>query len=103
MHLAIIQHRADLRPDGVPEPLRATSVRFRAALANELETLASTPGESGRPRQDLQGALAEVEQAASQLAVTTTADVVAQVRARLALYRKTVPIVVQIARLTAQK
>ena len=31
--LAIIQHRPDLRPDAVPEPLRAASLRFRTTLA----------------------------------------------------------------------
>ena len=33
--LAIVQHRADLRPDAVPEPLRTASVRFRAMLADQ--------------------------------------------------------------------
>ena len=35
--LAIIQHRPDLRPDAVPGPLRAASLRFRATLAGVLE------------------------------------------------------------------
>src|SRR6266404_3515273 len=37
--LAIIQHRADLRPDQVPEPLREASARFRTTLANMLDDL----------------------------------------------------------------
>lgn len=46
----------------------------------------------------------ELEQlASSQLGNMTSADVVAQVRARLALYQETVPIVQQLAQVRFEK
>jgi multidrug resistance protein MdtO len=98
--LAIIQHRPDLRPEVVPEPLREASSRFRTALADELQTLsARVIGQEVRPDHDLQGALVQLEHvAAAQLEAIASADVAAQVRARLALYQEAVPIVLQMAR-----
>jgi multidrug resistance protein MdtO len=103
--LAIVQHRPDLRPEAVSEPLTAASVRFRTTLADELQILgARVIGRDGQPEQDLQGALVELEQtAASQLRAIANADVAAHVRARLALYQEAVPLVQQIARLALEK
>ena len=51
--LAIIQHRADLRPDQVPAPLRETSARFRTTLANLLDHLSDRlAGRAERPVAD---------------------------------------------------
>ncbi len=99
--LAIVQHRPDLRPEAVPEPLRVASARFRALLADELQILGGRAiGQDSRPDQDLQAALVELEQAvAAQIGAIADADVAAQVRARLALYQETVPLVLQMARL----
>jgi multidrug resistance protein MdtO len=98
--LAIIQHRPELRPDGVPEPLWMASSRFRTVLGNELEFLADrVVGRDHRQNQDLQTALVELEQSvASQIGVITESDVAVQVRSRLELYQQTVPIVMQMAR-----
>jgi multidrug resistance protein MdtO len=102
--LAIIQHRPDLRPEAVPEPLRVASLRFRTKLATELQILGSRViGQDQRPDQDLQGALIELEQAvASQINLIADAGLAAQTRARLALYQEAVPTVTQITRLQAQ-
>jgi len=118
--LAIIQHRADLRPEVVPEPLRMASSRFRALLADELQILAARAlgnagangartlvrrnvGVTNRSQQDLPAALIELEQSvASQTNRITDSDVAAQVRARLALYQDAVPIVMEIQRLEAE-
>jgi multidrug resistance protein MdtO len=103
--LAIIQHRPDLRPEAVPEPLREASAGFRTALADELQSLsARVIGHDVRPDHDLQGALVELERvSASQIGTIASADVVAQVRGRLALYQEAVPIVQQMARLRLEK
>jgi multidrug resistance protein MdtO len=103
--LAIIQHRPDLPPEAVPEPLREASANFRTALADELQTASSrVTGQDVRPAHDLQAALAELERvSASQIGTITSADVAAQVRARVGLYRDAVPIVQQIARLRLEK
>jgi multidrug resistance protein MdtO len=103
--LAIIQHRPDLRPDAVPEPLREASASFRTALAQKLQILgARIVGQEVRSDRDLQATLVELEQvAAPQIATIGSADAVAQVRARLLLYQEAVPIVEQIARLNLEK
>src|SRR6202012_3257412 len=55
--LAIIQHRPDLRPSAVPEPLRAASAKFRATLADLLLNLSDrVEGKSERPVPDLPSA-----------------------------------------------
>jgi multidrug resistance protein MdtO len=104
--LAIIQHRPDLRAEAVPEPLREASSRFRAMLADELHILsARVIGRDVRAdRGDLQGAVVELEHvAATQIGTIASADVVAQVRGRLALYQEAVPIVQEIARVSLEK
>jgi multidrug resistance protein MdtO len=103
--LAIIQHRPDLRPEAATEPLRSASARFRTTLAEELQVLgARAIGQDDRPDQDLPGALAELEQSvASQIEAIADADIAAQIRARLALYQEALPLVRQMARLTAEE
>ena len=62
--LAIIQHRPDLWPLGVPEPLRAASARFRATLAEVLLNLSDrVQGKPARPMPDLSSVLPELDQA----------------------------------------
>jgi len=97
--LAAIQHRPDLRPEAVPEPLRAAASRFRATMAEALQTLGErTIGRHDHRFPDLQGALAELEQAvAFHIKAITNADIAAQVRARLTLYQEAVPIALQLA------
>jgi multidrug resistance protein MdtO len=99
--LAVIQHRPDLRPEAVTEPLRVASRRFRAALADELQILSGCVlGQESRSDQGLQGALVELEHAAaSQIDQIADADVVGQIRARLSLYQDAVRIVLQMDRL----
>jgi multidrug resistance protein MdtO len=103
--LAIIQHRPDVRPEAVPEPLREASASFRTALADELQILsARIIRKEIRPDHDLQGTLIELERvSASQIGTITSSDVVAQVRARATLYRQVVRIVQQMARLRLEK
>lgn len=99
--LAIIQHRPDLRPEAVTEPLAVASSRFRTRLADELQILsARVTGHDNRPEQDLSGALAELDHAvAIQIPEIADADVAGQVRGRLSLYKEVVPIVLQMTRL----
>ncbi|HUC85275.1 MAG TPA: FUSC family protein, partial [Candidatus Acidoferrales bacterium] len=60
--LAVIQHRPDLRPEAVPGPLRAASLRFRTMLADALENLSDRVlGKPGRAWPDLEGAVAELQ------------------------------------------
>jgi multidrug resistance protein MdtO len=98
--LASIQHRLDLRPEAVTEPLRAASARFRATLARELQILSErTLGKHDRPDLDLPGALAQLEQsAAAHIETIADPNLVAQIRARLALYQAVVPLTMQLAR-----
>lgn len=97
--LAIIQHRLDLRPAAVPEPVRLASSRFRTKLADELEILADRNVTSdSRPDVDMRHALVELEESVgSQSYALVDADAREQIRSRLALYRDTVPIVMQMA------
>jgi multidrug resistance protein MdtO len=101
--LAIIQHRPDLRPSAVPGPLRAASARFRAALADLLLNLSDrVEGKPERPMPELQAALRELEQSvAAHIASVADANIVAQIRARLALYQEAVPFAMKLVRLQA--
>jgi hypothetical protein len=103
--LAIIQHRPDLRPEAVPEPLVVASARFRTALADELQILgARVVSRDDRPDQDLQVALVALEQTvASQIGAIANEDLAAHIRARVALYQEAVPIVQKMARLTSRE
>ena len=98
--LAIIQHRPDLRPDEVPEPLRAASLRFRTTLAGVLENLSDrVQCKPDRPWPDVEAALAELEKTfAVEIKNVTDASVAAHLHGRLALYRETIPTVKQLIR-----
>jgi multidrug resistance protein MdtO len=102
--LAIVQHPPDLRPPAAPEPLRAASARFRAALADLLLNLSDRmAGKPGHAVPDLPAALAELEKTvAAEIKSVTDAGVAAQIRARLALYQETVPLAMKLARLLAE-
>lgn len=99
--LAIIQHRADLRPDQVPAQLRETSARFRTSLANMLDNLSNRlAGPDELPVADMQAALAELEQTtAAQINGVHDSALAAQIRGRLALYQEATPIAAELARL----
>jgi len=93
--LAIIQHRPDLRPASVPEPLRAASLRFRTRLAAVLENLSDrAQGKPERPWPDLAAEFAELGKTfAAEIKNITDANLVAHLHGRLALYRQVVPVV----------
>jgi multidrug resistance protein MdtO len=100
--LAIVQHRPDLRPEAVPEPLRVASSRFRTVLSDELQLLgARLAAKDDRADLDLQNALNDLERTVSSEIVN--ADVAAQIHARLLLYQEAVPLVQQITRLKLEK
>lgn len=103
--LAIVQHRSDLRPEAVTEPLRVAASRFRKTLADELQILSDRlVGQDRRPDNDLQAALTQLEHAvSSEIGAITDADIAAHVRARLSLYQDAVPIVQQMARLKLEE
>jgi len=99
--LAIVQHRPDLRPSDVPEPLRAASARFRTTLADVILNLSyRIEGKTDHPIPDLQSALAELEQTVTtQINTVSDTNLVAQISARLALYQETVPFAMKLTRL----
>jgi len=101
--LAIIQHRPDLRPSSVPEPLRVASAKFRATLVGVLLNLSDRVADkSDRAMPDLPSALAELENTvAAHINAVTDASVAAQIRARLALYQEAVPFALKLIRLQA--
>jgi multidrug resistance protein MdtO len=98
--LAIIQHRADLRPDRVPAPLRETSARFRTTLANMLDNLSDQlAGRAERSVADVHTALAELEQTiATQINDVHDTALAAQIRGRTALYQEATSIAAELAR-----
>jgi len=102
--LSIIQHRPDLRPDAVPEPLHAAAAKFRATLTGVLLNLADrVDGKSDRAMPDLPAALAELEKTvAAHIHTVADAGVAAQIRARLALYQEAVPFALKLVRLQAE-
>ncbi|MDB6039006.1 MAG: hypothetical protein JWM99_2847 [Verrucomicrobiales bacterium] len=99
--LAVIQHRPDLRPDAIPEPLREASMHFRTTLADMLDNLSDRlAGRAERPLADVQGALAGLEETvATQIDGVRDTALAAQIRGRLALYQEATPLVVELARL----
>jgi multidrug resistance protein MdtO len=101
--LAIIQHRPDLRPSSVPEPMRAASAKFRATLAGVLQNLSDrVEGKAERPMPDLPSALVICEQTvAAHIKTVSDARVGTQIRARLALYQETLPVAMELSRLQA--
>jgi multidrug resistance protein MdtO len=99
--IAIIQHRSDLRPSSVPEPLHAASAKFRLTLAEVLLNLADrVEGKPERLMPDLPSALAELEKTvATEIKHVSDTNVAAQVRARLTLYQEAVPFVMKLMNL----
>ena len=99
--LAVVQHRADLRPQMAPELLRAASLRFRTTLGRLLlKKAGQTKKEAGDPAPDLAAALAELEQIISkQSAGQTNQPHLAKIAARLALYQECMPILMNMAEL----
>jgi multidrug resistance protein MdtO len=99
--LAINQHRPDLRPSSVPEPVRAASAKFRATLAELLKQVAGrVEGTAECSIPDLPSALAELEQIVpQQIIAVTDANVAAQIRARLMLYQEIVPFAIKLTKL----
>jgi hypothetical protein len=99
--LAVIQHRPDLRPEAVPEPLRAASLNFRTTLAGALENLSDRVlGHPARPWPDFEAALAELENTFPiEIEKIPDANVVTQLHGRLALYRDSIPTLKQLIRL----
>jgi len=99
--LAVIQHRPDLRPAAVPEPLRAASLRFRTTLAAALENLSDRV--QGKPEHswpDIEAELADMEKTfAVEIKNVTEVNVVAQLHGRFALYKEIVPMVGKLTRL----
>ena len=101
--LAIIQHRPDLRPEAMPEPLRAAAARFRATLAAVIDSLGDRISGQATQLPDLQGALTELEGiVAAQIHTIMNAHVAAHISARLALYRRAVPLALQLERLQVE-
>ena len=70
-------------------------------MAEALENISDrVEGKSERPIPELQAALDALEQTvALQINAVTDVSIIAEIRARLALYQKTVPILMQLARL----
>jgi multidrug resistance protein MdtO len=97
--LAILQHRIDLRPDSVPESMRAASVRFRAALADLLDDLSTGATVNTRHRiADSKAALADVEQTFATDTNNIKDDAIAaQMRGRLVLYHRAASVAVTLA------
>jgi multidrug resistance protein MdtO len=101
--LAIVQHRPNLRPDSVPESLRAGSARFRETLADFLDNLANGVVDDAESRS------AHVKTAFRELEQTISTDIddiqdttsVAEIRGRLVLYQEATSVAVTIARLHA--
>lgn len=98
--LVIIQHRADIRPDQVPAPLREASVHFRTTLAKFLEDLSDRlAGRGERPVANLNAALANLEHIlATQIHGVHDTTLAAQIRGRIALYQEATAIAAELAR-----
>lgn len=91
--LAVARHRPDFAPDVLPPPVRAGVRRLNTAVAARLDALADRiEGKAETPLPDLQAPLADLGGVVeSFLGHPTTADVAAQARGRLDLYRVLVP------------
>jgi hypothetical protein len=102
--LAIIQHRPDLPPLAVPEPIRTAPARFRTAVANVVLILSDrVEGKPEHPMPDLESSLAELERTVhAQIHSVSDASLVAQIRARLALYQDIAPIALKLSGLHAE-
>jgi multidrug resistance protein MdtO len=91
--LAIARHRPDLALDLLPPALRAGIRRLNTAVAARLDAVADRiEGKREAPLPDLQAPLADLAGIVESLSgAAASADVVAEARARLALYRGFVP------------
>ena len=91
--LAVARHRPDFAPDALPPPVRAGIRRLNTAVAARLDAVADRiEGKAETPLPDLQVPLADLGGVVeSFLGHPTTADVAAQARGRLDLYRVLVP------------
>jgi multidrug resistance protein MdtO len=90
--LAIIQHRADLRPQMAPELVRATALRLKALASETLLKFANRiEGKTAAPLPDLQGAMDGLARAVSaEIGTVTDADNASKILARVALYSETI-------------
>src|SRR4030095_11438366 len=92
--LAVARHRPDFAPGVLPPPVRAGIRRLNTAVAARLDALADRleGGKAGAALPDTQAPLAHLaDGGASSLRHVASADVAAEVHARLALYRVLVP------------
>ena len=91
--LAVARHRPGFAPDVLPPPIRAGIRRLNTAVAARLDVVADRiEGKTETPLPDLQTPLADLAGTVeSFLGHMATADVAAETRARLALYRVLVP------------
>ena len=91
--LAVARHRPDFAPDVLPTPVRAGVRRLNIAVAARLDAVADRiEGKAETPLPDMQAPLADLAGIVdSLLGHAATADVEAQARGRLALYRILVP------------
>jgi multidrug resistance protein MdtO len=98
--LAIIQHRADLRPHMAPEPVRAAALRLKSLASETLLAFANrVEGKTSGPLPDLQGAIDGLARAVgTEIGKVTDLDSANKIRARLALYSETVLITQNMAR-----
>jgi multidrug resistance protein MdtO len=91
--LAVARHRPDFALDVLPPPVRAGIRRLNTAVAARLDAVADrVEGKAETPLPDLQAPLADLAGIVESLpGHAATADVAAETRARLALYRVLVP------------
>ena len=91
--LAVARHRPDFAPGVLPPPVRAGIRRLNSAVAARLDAVADRiEGKAETPLPDLQAPLADLGGVVeSFLGHPTTADVAAEARGRLDLYRVLVP------------
>src|SRR5262249_9992920 len=97
--LAVARHRPDFTPGVLPQPVRAGIRRLTTAVAARLDAVADRlEGKADAPLPDLQAPLADLADVVeSSLGRVASADVAAQVCARLALYRVLVPRIERLA------
>jgi hypothetical protein len=98
--LAVARHRPDFAPGVLPPPVRAGIRRLNTAVAARLDAVADRleGGKADAALPDLQAPLADLAGVVgSSLGRVASADVAAQVRGRLALYRVLVPRIERLA------
>lgn len=97
--LAVIQHRPDLRPESVPEPLRVASKRFREGLADLLDDLSLEAVNKAEPRVvEVKSALRDLQQTmATDMSEILDITSATQIRGRLVLYKEATSVAVTLA------